>query len=97
MGQQMQTEMLPDLAAQLGMSQEQLNAFMAENFPATASVMQTMPDSLQRFEGFVGIFAVNLDNYETIKPVAFSPIIWMMVIGAIVIVVAGGYCVIAKQ
>ncbi|GMQ85323.1 MAG: hypothetical protein BMS9Abin07_0889 [Acidimicrobiia bacterium] len=97
MGEQLQTEMLPDLAGQLGMSQEELNAFMGANFPATVAAMQNMPDSLERFQGFVGTFADNLDNYETIQPVGFSPIIWMIVIGAIVIVLAGGYCLIAKQ
>jgi len=96
MGQEMQTKMLPDLAAALGMSPDELNAFMGENFPATAAAMQSMPDSLPRFESFVGIFAMNLENYETIQPVSFTPIIWMMVIGGILILLAGGYCIIIK-
>lgn len=96
MGQEMQTKMLPDLAAALGMSPDELNAFMGESFPATAAAMQSMPDSLPRFESFVGIFAMNLDNYETIQPVSFTPIIWMMVIGGILILLAGGYCIIIK-
>ena len=96
MGEEMQTKMLPDLAAALGMSPDELNAFMGENFPATAAAMQSMPESLPRFDGFVGTFAMNLDNYETIQPVSFTPIIWMMVIGAILILLAGGYCIILK-
>lgn len=97
MGEEMQTKMLPDLAAQLGMSPEELNAFMGANFPATAAAMQNMPDSVERFEGFVGIFAANLDNYETIQPVAFSPIIWILVIGGIVILLAGAYATVFKD
>lgn len=97
MGQQMQSEMLPDLAAQMGMSQDELNAFMGENFPATAAVMQTMSDTLQRFEAFVGVFAVNLDNYETIQPVSFTPIIWAMIIGGVLIVLMGGMAIILKD
>jgi hypothetical protein len=97
LGQQMQNEMLPDLAAQLGMSQDELNAFMGANFPATAAAMQSMPESLPRFEAFVGIFAVNLDNFETIQPVSFVPIIWMMVVGGITIVLMGGYCLATRQ
>lgn len=97
MGEEMQTKMLPDLAAQLGMSPDELNQFLGANFPATAAAMQSMPESLPRFEAFVGIFAVNLDNYETIQPVAFTPIIWVMVIGGLLILLAGGYCIIAKQ
>ena len=97
MGEEMQTKMLPDLAAALGMSPDELNAFMGENFPATAAAMQSMPDSLPRFEAFVGTFAMNLDNYETIQPVSFTPIIWMMVIGGFLILLAGGYAGIVKQ
>ena len=97
MGEEMQTKMLPDLAAALGMSPDELNAFMGENFPATAAAMQSMPESLPRFDGFIGTFAMNLDNYETIQPVSFTPIIWMMVIGGILILLAGGYAGIVKQ
>lgn len=97
MGQQMQTEMLPDLAAQLGMSQDELNAFLGQNFPATAAAMASMPDALQRFEAFVGVFAVNLANYAIIQPVSFVPIIWSLVIGGALIVLMGGYCLATKQ
>ena len=97
MGDQMATEMLPDLAAQMGMSQEELGAFLGENFPATAAAIQTMPETLQRFEAFVGVFAVNLENYQTIQPVAFTPIIWMMVVGGALILIAGTYCLIKEN
>ena len=97
MGKQMQTEMLPDLAAQLGMTQDELNAFMGENFPATAAAMQSMPESLPRFSAFVGVFEANLDNYQTIQPVAFSPIIWTFLLGAVLITVSSGYCVLTRQ
>lgn len=97
MGEQMQTEMLPALATRLGMTGDELNAFMGANFPATAAAMQSMPESLPRFEAFVGIFDTNLENYETIKPVSFSPIIWMIVVGGAVILLAGGYCLVTKQ
>jgi len=97
MGQQMQTEMLPDLAAQLGMSQDELGQFMAANFPATAAAMQSMPETLPRFEAFVGVFASNLDNYMTIQPVAFEPIIWAMVVGGALIILMGGVCLVIKE
>jgi uncharacterized protein YidB (DUF937 family) len=97
MGDQMATEMLPDLAAQMGLSQEELGAFLGENFPATAAAIETMPATLQRFEAFVGVFAVNLANYQTIQPVAFTPIIWMMVIGGALILLMGTYCLIKEN
>lgn len=97
MGEEMQTKMLPDLAAELGMSQDQLNAFMGENFPATAAAMQSMPESLPRFQAFIGVFDANLDNFETIQPVAFSPVIWVFLFGGVLITLSSGYCVVTKQ
>jgi len=97
MGEEMQTKMLPDLAAQLGMTQDELNAFMGQNFPATAAAMQSMPESLPRFQAFVGVFDANLDNYETIQPVAFTPIIWTFLFGGLLIALSSGYCVLTKQ
>lgn len=97
MGEEMQTKMLPDLAAQLGMTPEELGAFMGQNFPATAAAMQSMPESLPRFNAFVGTFEANLDNYETIQPVSFSPIIWTFLLGGVLIALSSGYCVLTKQ
>jgi hypothetical protein len=59
--------------------------------------MQTMEASLQNFSGMVEIFAQNLENYETIQPVSFTPIIWMMVIGAVVILGAGGAVLVVTR
>jgi len=88
MGAQMQTEMLPDLAQQLGMSAEELNAFMGQNFPATALALGELPAAMGRFETLTSTFENNLDNYETIEPVAFSPIIWTMFLGGFVVIAA---------
>lgn len=88
MGTQMQAEMLPALGQQLGMTGDQLNGFLGENFPATAQALQTLPASLERFQGLVTVFDDNLDNYETIKPVAFSPIIWTLFAAGLVTLLA---------
>ena len=97
MGAQLQTEMFPDLAAQLGMNEEQLGAFFGENFPATAAAVQTMPEAIPRFEAFVGTFDTNLANYEVIQPVAFAPIIWVVLFGGVVLLLAGGFCLVTKK
>ena len=97
MGTQMQTEMLPALGQQLGMSEDQLNGFLGENFPATAQALQTLPEALGRFGGLVEAFDANLDNYETIKPVAFSPIIWTLFGGGLVTLAAFGVALLAGR
>ncbi|NNC93261.1 MAG: hypothetical protein HKN80_12310 [Acidimicrobiia bacterium] len=88
MGTQMQTEMLPVLAEQLGMGGDQLNTFLGENFPATAQALGTLPEALGRFDGLVTNFENNLDNYETLKPVGFSSIIYTLFIGGLVTLAA---------
>jgi hypothetical protein len=89
MGTEMSETMMPALAQQLGMDQDTLNQFMGENFPATAQAMQTFPDSMGRFDQLVAVFDANLDNYDVLQPVRFTPIIWMFIVGGLVILAAG--------
>ena len=89
MGEEMQTTMLPAVADQLGMSQDELNAMIGENFPAVASAIETLPDSMARFQGLVTAFDQNLANYDTIKSVSFVPIIWTMIGAGAVVFLAG--------
>jgi hypothetical protein len=97
MGTQMQAEMLPALAQQMGMSPDELNQFLGANYPATATALQALPNSLERFTVFVGTFADNLDNYNTLKEVKFVPIIWTIIIGGVVVVLAGGVGLVIKD
>ena len=97
MGTELQTGMLPALSTSLNMTGDELQQFLGANFPATATALQGMPESMRNFEGFTAVFAANLDNYETVEPVAFTPIIWTLIIGGIVILLAGGYCLVTKQ
>jgi len=89
MGEQLQGEMLPALAARLGMDGPGLEAFLVENFPATASALTGMPGMIERFDGLVATFEANLDNYETLRPVAFVPIIWALILGSAAAAAAG--------
>ncbi len=89
MGTEMSGTMLPALAGKLGMTGDQLQTFLGSNFPATAAALQNMPASMGRFQGLVGTFDANLQNYETMKPVAFSPIIWTAIFGGALMLVMG--------
>jgi hypothetical protein len=89
MGDEMSGTMLPALADQLGMTEADLQAFLGENFPATATALQTMPASMERFQGLVGTFEANLDNYDTMKSVSFEPIIWTVIVGGAVMFFMG--------
>jgi len=90
MGTQMQQQMLPDLATQLNMTPDQLNAFFAENFPATSAALSGLPDSLGRFQNLVATFDGRLADYNTLKPVSFEPIVWFMIGGGAALFLLGG-------
>lgn len=97
MGTQMQEEMLPALGAQLGMDEAGLNAFLQENLPAMAGALAAMPDAMGRFTLTVETFQAHLDDYETLKPVAFTPIVWTMIVGGVVALLAGAWGVLAGR
>ena len=89
MGQEMGTSMMPGIGQMLGMDADALNQFFGANFPVTAQALQTLPESMGRFDQLVQTFDANLDNYETLKPVRFLPIIWIFIIGGFVIIAGG--------
>lgn len=94
MGKEMQTSMLPALAMQLKMSPEQLQTFLGGNFPATAKALQTMPASMERFNGLVKVFDRNLANYETLKPVGLARLITIMMFAGGLVLVLGALALV---
>lgn len=97
MGDEMQTKMLPALATQLKMSPEQLQTFLGTNFPATAKALQTMPASMERFNGLVKVFDENLGNYETLKPVGLERLILILMVSGGVVATLGAVTVVASR
>lgn len=95
MGQQMQQDMLPALAQQLNMQPEQLQGFLQQNFPATAAALTSMPQTLARFQALVTTFDANLGNYDVLKPVDFTMVIWMMLGAGIAVLLFGAWGVFA--
>lgn len=89
MGTQLQTEMLPALGSQLGMTPAQLQQFLGQSFPATAAALGNLPTAMPRFQDLVGTFDSNLGNYDTLKPVSFAPIIWTMMLLGLLTALAG--------
>ena len=90
MGTEMQQKMLPELATQLNMTPKQLDTFLAQNFPATSAALAGLPQSLGRFQNLVATFDGRLSDYNTLKPVSFVPIVWVMIGGGIALFLLGG-------
>jgi hypothetical protein len=97
MGEQMQNEMLPALAQQLGMDEAALQGFLQENLPATAGAIGAMPDAMGRFTSVVETFDAHLEDYQTISDVAFVPIVWTLIIGGAVALLAGIWAAFAAR
>jgi len=95
MGDELQNEMLPALAEQLEMQPDELSGFIGENFPAMAGVMANMESTMGRFQGMVTSFDSNLDNYDTLKPVKFVPIIWTLIVAGVGLVIFGAFGFVA--
>jgi hypothetical protein len=97
MGTEMTDAMLPALAEQLGMSPEDVQAFMGENLPAISAGMAMLPDAMAIFTETVDVFDANLENYETINTTAFTPIVWTMIVGGAVAFLLGAWLLFASR
>ena len=97
MGAEMQTAMLPGLGQMLGMDAASVEAFLGQGFPTLAGALQAMPDAIERFNGVVTTFDDNLENYATLRPVAFSPIILILIFGSFVVLVAAGFTLLPRK
>ena len=78
MGTQMQTQMLPALAAQLHMTPAAVQQMLATQFPATAKALAGLPSAMPRFQATVNTFDANLDEYGTLKPVELRPLVLVL-------------------
>jgi hypothetical protein len=94
MGEQMQSKMLPALAQQLGMDQAHLQSFLQANLPAMAAGIQAMPQAMGRFQTLLTVFEGHLADYDTLKPVAFVPIVWTLIAGGIAAMLAGAWALV---
>ena len=96
MGQEMQTGLLPALAQQLQMGEDEMQSFLSQ-FPATATALSGLGESLDRFQGMVTAFDSQLDNYDTIKDTALYPIALVVLVAGLLIIVCGVWLFLAGR
>jgi hypothetical protein len=97
MGTEMQTKMLPALMQATHMTQAQMNEFFATTFPNTAAALNTLPAQLQQFGTLVGTFDKSLPDYNTLKPVALLPVVWILIGGGIAMTIAAFSAIPARR
>lgn len=96
MGQQMQEEMLPALAQQLQMGEEEMQGFLSQ-FPATAAALDGLGDAMGRFQTMITAFDSQLDNYDTIKDTKLYPISLTILIAGLLVIVCGVWAFLAGR
>jgi hypothetical protein len=95
MGDQLGGQMLPALATQLKMTPDQLSAFLAQNFPATAKGLAAMPAMLPFFGNLQATMEAQQANFQQADqiPTSFLPPTSMTMLfvipGALLVMVAG--------
>jgi hypothetical protein len=88
MGFEMQNQMMPALAEQMGMTIDEVGLFM-NGFPVTGQMLQQFPDVQARFDGFVKLMAGNIEDYNTIEPLSLTPIVWILIAAGAIVGVGG--------
>jgi hypothetical protein len=68
--------LMPDVAAALGISREQLDAAMALQFPEVAANLEEVPAVLDRYEGRVAIRRDGNEDLETLKEIPVEELGW---------------------
>jgi len=91
MGTELQTKLVPGLAQMLQMTPQQVQGYMASNFPAVTAGLTSMPAALGRFDSLVGAFDRSLPDYDKAKGTTLLPIAWMLVIAGLLVAGVGGF------
>jgi hypothetical protein len=91
MGTELQTTLVPGLAQMLHMTPQQVQGYMAANFPAVTAGLTSMPAALGRFDTLVNAFDRSLPDYTTAKGTTLLPIAWTLIVAGLLVAGIGGF------
>jgi hypothetical protein len=94
MERQLTTEALPDMAAQLGLTTDQLVTTVATSVPSVATGLQQLPQILARADALVTVVEANVHNFALADslPTGGLPttsITWQLMVPASLLIVGG--------
>lgn len=91
-------KMIPAFAQQMGVSDDQLNGMMKEQFPGVANGINQMDKMGQDFTMVINVMDRNVDNFQKANQLPMSTMPWYFVIaGAALIVLAGAQLVMPAK
>lgn len=82
--------MLPAFAQQMGMTEDQLNQMMGEEFPALTEGMQQMDTMGQDFNTVITVMDENVENFQKANELPMRTMPWFFIIAGGAIVVLSG-------
>jgi len=83
-------KMIPALAQQMGMTQDQLNQMLGQQFPGVANGMQQMDKMGQDFNTVITVMDQNVENFQKANQLPMKMMPWFFVVaGGVLVVLAG--------
>ncbi|MHB1361751.1 MAG: hypothetical protein ACYCW5_04020 [Thermoleophilia bacterium] len=88
--QQDMNKMLPALAQQMGMTPDQLNQMLGQQFPGVANGMQQMDKMGQDFSTVITVMDQNVDNFQKADQLPMRTMPWFFIVAGVALVVLAG-------
>lgn len=83
-------KMIPAFAKQMGVSEDQLNQMMQQQFPGVATGMSQMDTMGQDFSNVIGVMDRNVENFQKADQLPMRTMPWFFVIAGVVLIVLSG-------
>lgn len=91
-------KMLPAFSQKMGVTQDQLNQMMKQQFPGIANGMQQMDKMGQDFNTVITVMDQNVDNFQKADQLPMRTMPWFFIIaGGALVVLAGAQLVIPEK
>jgi len=91
-------KMIPAFAQQMGVSEEQLNSMMQQQFPGVATGMGQMDTMGQDFGTVIGVMDRNVENFQKADQLPMRTMPWFFILaGGALIVLSGAQLLIPDK
>jgi len=83
-------KMIPALAKQMGMTQDQLNQMLGKQFPGVANGLQQFPKMGQDFNTVITVMDKNVENFKKADQLPMRTMPWFFVAPGVLLVLLAG-------
>ncbi|MFA5802087.1 MAG: hypothetical protein WC911_06370 [Thermoleophilia bacterium] len=91
-------KMLPALAQQMNMTDDNMNQMMGQQFPGVATGMQQMDKMGQDFTTVITVMDQNVENYQKANQLPMRNMPWFFVVaGGLLVVLAGAQLLLPEK